>query len=108
LNINAQEAEKKAPDLVVAADGGPAKGKYEMAKASLQRAETLLHLQKNHCALLRYHYRRMVDPGAFIPAATSGSAAQNAALVTLTDFNRVRVQVAVPNWKARLSPRASR
>src|SRR5437899_699339 len=40
--------------------------------------------------------RRLVDPGAFIPAATSGSAAQNAALMTLMDFTRVRVQVAVP------------
>jgi RND family efflux transporter MFP subunit len=44
----------------------------------------------------------MVDPGAFIPAATSGSAAQNAALVTLTDFSRVRVQVAVPEIEASL------
>jgi membrane fusion protein (multidrug efflux system) len=37
-----------------------------------------------------------VDPGAFIPAATSGSAAQSAALLALMDFDRVRVQVAVP------------
>jgi membrane fusion protein (multidrug efflux system) len=37
-----------------------------------------------------------VDPGAFVPAATSGSAAHNAALVTLADFKTVRVQVAVP------------
>jgi RND family efflux transporter MFP subunit len=38
----------------------------------------------------------MVDPGAFIPAATSGSAAQNAILLTLMDFSKVRVQVAIP------------
>jgi membrane fusion protein (multidrug efflux system) len=38
----------------------------------------------------------MVDAGAFIPAATGGSAAQSAALLTLADFSKVRVQVAVP------------
>ena len=44
----------------------------------------------------------MVDPGAFIPAATSGSAAQNAALLTLMDFSKVRIQVAVPELEAAL------
>jgi len=44
--------------------------------------------------------KRMVDPGAFIPAATSGSSAQNAAIITLTDFTRVRVQVAVPEMES--------
>ena len=39
---------------------------------------------------------RNVDAGAFIPAATSGSAANTAAVLTLMDFNKVRVQVAVP------------
>ena len=38
--------------------------------------------------------RRFVDVGAFIPAATSGSAAQTAAVLTLMDFSTVRVQVA--------------
>jgi len=45
---------------------------------------------------------RYVDPGAFIPAATSGSAAQTAAIVTLMDFNTVRAQVAVPEIEAAL------
>jgi len=35
----------------------------------------------------------MVDPGAFIPAATSGSTPQSAALLTLMDFHTVRLQV---------------
>ncbi|MGH7968645.1 MAG: efflux RND transporter periplasmic adaptor subunit, partial [Limisphaerales bacterium] len=39
---------------------------------------------------------RFVDAGAFIPAATAGSTPQNAALVTLMDYHRVRVQVFVP------------
>ena len=39
---------------------------------------------------------RFVDPGAFIPAATAGSTPQSAAMVTLMDYSRVRVQVFVP------------
>jgi membrane fusion protein (multidrug efflux system) len=45
---------------------------------------------------------RYVDPGAFIPSATSGSAAQTAAIVTLMDFATVRAQVAVPELEAAL------
>jgi RND family efflux transporter MFP subunit len=41
-----------------------------------------------------------VDPGAFIPAATSGSAANSAAVVTIADFNTVRAQVPVPAAEA--------
>jgi RND family efflux transporter MFP subunit len=37
-----------------------------------------------------------VDPGAFIPAATAGSTPERAALLTLMDYSRVRVQVFVP------------
>src|SRR5207244_2454515 len=39
---------------------------------------------------------RFVDNGAFVPSATSGSAAQNAAIFTVMDYTTVRVQVAVP------------
>jgi RND family efflux transporter MFP subunit len=46
--------------------------------------------------------RRNVDPGAFIPAATSSSSGQNAAIVTLTDLSRVRVQVAIPELESSL------
>jgi len=46
--------------------------------------------------------RRMVDPVAFIPAATSGSTPQSAALLTLMDFHTVRLQVAVPESEASL------
>jgi membrane fusion protein, multidrug efflux system len=79
-----------------------AKGKLDVAKASLDRTETLLGFAKITAPFSGIITRRMVDPGAFIPAATSGSAAQNAAIVTLTDFNRVRIQVAVPELEASL------
>ena len=96
------ESQKKAPDLVVPQTVDDAEGKRDIAKANLQRTETLLHYAKIIAPFSGIISKRMVDPGAFIPAATSSSAAQNAAIVTLTDFNRVRVQVAVPELEASL------
>jgi RND family efflux transporter MFP subunit len=79
-----------------------AKGKFEIARANLERTETLLQFAKITAPFSGIVTKRMVDPGAFIPAATSGSAAQNAAIVTLMDFNKVRIQVAVPELEASL------
>jgi len=73
-----------------------AKSKLDIARANLERTETLLGFAKITAPFSGIITRRMVDPGAFIPAATSGSSAQNAALVTLMDFSKVRIQVAVP------------
>src|SRR3989454_1767550 len=96
------ESQKKLPDLVVPQTVDNAKGKLDVAKASLERTETLLGFAKIIAPFSGVITKRLVDPGAFIPAATSGSAAQNAAIVTLTDFNRVRVQVAVPELETSL------
>src|SRR5437867_4384738 len=96
------ESQKKAPDLVVPQTVDNAKGKLDVAKANQERTETLLSFAKITAPFSGIITRRMVDPGAFIPAATSGSAAQNAAIVTLSDFNRVRVQVAVPELETSL------
>src|SRR5881296_2603394 len=96
------ESQKKLPDLVVPQTVDNAKGKLDVAKASLERTETLLGFAKITAPFSGVITKRMVDPGAFIPAATAGSAAQNAAIVTLTDFNRVRVQVAVPELETSL------
>src|SRR5213592_3379678 len=96
------ESQKKLPDLVVPQTVDNAKGKLDVAKASLERTETLLGFAKITAPFSGVITKRMVDPGAFIPAATSGSAAQNADIVTLTDFNQVRVQVAVPELETSL------
>ncbi len=90
------EAQKKASDLVVPQTVDNAKGKLEVAKANLERTETMLGFARITAPFSGTVTRRLVDPGAFIPAATSGGAAQNAALMTLMDFSKVRVQVAVP------------
>ncbi len=92
----ASDAHQKAPDLVVLQSVDTAKAKSLMAKANLERAETLLGFCKIIAPFSGVVTRRAVDPGAFVPSATSGSAAQNAAVVTLMDFAKVRVQVAVP------------
>jgi RND family efflux transporter MFP subunit len=90
------DAQKKAPDLVVPLTVDTTRGRYDVAKANLERIETLLGFSKITSPFSGIITHRFVDPGAFIPAATSGSAAQNAALFTVMDFTKVRVQAAVP------------
>ncbi len=90
------EAQKKSADLVMPQTVDEARGRHDIAKANLKRIETLLGYAKITAPFSGVITRRWVDPGAFIPAATSGSAAQNAAVVTLMDFSKVRVQAAIP------------
>ncbi|MDB6066035.1 MAG: Efflux transporter, family, subunit [Pedosphaera sp.] len=90
------EAQQKAPDLILRQTLDTTRGRYEVAKANLDRAETLLGFCKISAPFSGVVTRRSVDPGAFIPAATSGSAAQTPALLTIMDFSMVRVQVSVP------------
>lgn len=96
------ESQKKAPDLVVPQTVDDARGKLDVAKANLEGTETLLNYARIVAPFSGIITRRFVDPGAFIPAATSGSTSQTAAIVTLTDFNRVRLQVAMPEVEASL------
>lgn len=95
-------AQKSAPELITPQALDEARGRMDVAKANLERTETLLNYSKLTAPFAGVITARFVDPGAFIPAATSGSSAQNAALVTLMDFNIVRAQVAVPELEAPL------
>jgi membrane fusion protein (multidrug efflux system) len=90
------EARRKAPDLVVPQTVDELRGHSEVAQAKLQRTQTLLQFARITAPFTGVITARFVDPGAFIPAATSGSTPQNAALLTLMDFSRVRVQLFVP------------
>jgi membrane fusion protein (multidrug efflux system) len=92
----AREAQKKAPDLVMPQTVDDAKGKLDMAQATLERTETLLGYTKIRSPLSGIVTKRAVDPGAFIPAATSGSVAQSAALLTVMDIRSVRIEIPVP------------
>jgi RND family efflux transporter MFP subunit len=96
-------ARDKAPDLVTPQSVDDAAGKWDIAKANLERIETLLQYSRLTAPFSGVVTMRYVDPGAFIPAATSGSAAQTAAIVTIMDFNIVRVQVALPELEASLA-----
>ncbi len=115
------QARRSAPDLVVPQQLDNATARHEAAKASqvqakaavelaaakkreleadLQRMETLLAFAKVHAPFDGVVTARLVDPGAFIPAATSGSAASTAAIVTITDAGVIRAQVPVPEAEA--------
>src|SRR6266404_4148430 len=61
------EAQKKAPDLVVPQEVDAAKGRFEIAKANLDRTETLLGFCRITAPFAGVITSRMVDPGAFIP-----------------------------------------
>ena len=93
------DAQKKAPDLVVPLTVDTAKSKHDIAKANLERTETLLGFAKITSPFSGIITKRYVDPGAFIPVATSGSASQSAALFTVMDFTKVRVQAAIPEME---------
>ncbi len=95
-------AQQKAPDLVMPQSVDEAKGRLEIARANLDRTETLLGYSRLTAPFAGVVTMRYVDPGAFVPAATSGSAAQNAAVITLMDFETVRVQVPMPELEASL------
>jgi membrane fusion protein (multidrug efflux system) len=89
-------ARQKATDLVMPQSVDDLRGRWEVAQARLQRTQTLLQYSRIMAPFSGVITARFVDPGAFIPAATAGSTPQNAALVTLMDYSRVRVQVFVP------------
>jgi membrane fusion protein (multidrug efflux system) len=90
------EARRRAPDLVVPQTVDDLRGQWEVAQAKLQRNQTLLQYARIVAPFSGVITARFVDPGAFIPAATAGSTPQSAAMVTLMDYTRVRVQVFVP------------
>jgi len=98
--INA--AQRDAPDLIVPQQVDEARGRLDIAKAALARTERLLAFSKIVAPFSGTITARFVDAGAFIPAATSGSAAQSAALFTVMDFDVVRVMVPVPEVEASL------
>jgi membrane fusion protein, multidrug efflux system len=94
------EARQKAPDLIVPQTVDDLRGQWEVAQAKLQRTQTLLQYARIIAPFEGMITARFVDPGAFIPAATGSSTPHNAALLTLMDFRRVRVQVFVPEAEA--------
>lgn len=101
------EARAQAPNLVVPKTVDEARTKAAVARANVERVRTLLGYATISAPFPGVVTRRWADPGAFIPAATASSTPQNSAVVTLTDFSRVRVQVPVPESEARFVARGT-
>jgi membrane fusion protein (multidrug efflux system) len=94
-----QKAAKTAPDLVTPDSLDNARGQLEVAQAELDRVRALLAYARVTAPFSGTVTARYVDPGAFIPVP-SQSAQQSAAIVSLMDFSRVRIQIWVPEIDA--------
>jgi membrane fusion protein (multidrug efflux system) len=93
-------AQAKSPDLITPAASDEAKARLQIAKANLERTETLLgytHIVAPFAGTITMRY---ADAGAFLAAPSAGGSAQNAALFTLADFRTVRAQIPVPEIEA--------
>jgi len=97
-----REAAQRAPDLVTPQAVDAARAKYEVAVANLTRTRTLMDYARLTAPFSGVVTKRWVDPGAFIPAATASSSAMSSAVVTLSDFSRVRVELAMPQAEVSL------
>jgi len=95
-------AGKRAPDLVMPQTVDAAIAKADVASAGAQRIQTLLGYAKITAPFSGIITKLWVDPGALIPAATSSSSPQSAAVVTLMDFSRVRIDVAISDTEVPL------
>jgi membrane fusion protein (multidrug efflux system) len=93
-------ARSSAPDLVTPQAVDEAQGRFELAQARLEHAETLWRFRRILAPFDGIVTTRYVDPGAFVPAASAGASASTAAIVTLMDFKTIRVVVPVPEFEA--------
>ncbi|PYQ16555.1 MAG: hypothetical protein DMF80_04525 [Acidobacteria bacterium] len=90
------EARDKAPDLVTPQAVDAAEGRRAVAGANLKRIQTLLGYARLTAPFSGIVTQRWVDVGAFVPAATSSSAAKTSGVLILMDLGRVRIDAAVP------------
>jgi RND family efflux transporter MFP subunit len=91
-----EQSLRRAPDLVVPQMVDQARGRMEIARATLDESETMLKYATVTAPFDGVVTQRFVDPGALIQAGTSNGAA----LLTLMNFDKVRLQVAVPEAEA--------
>jgi RND family efflux transporter MFP subunit len=94
-----QQAIKTAPDLVTPQSLDEARGKFRVAQAQLERVNTLLRYARITAPFSGTITARFVDPGAFIPVP-SNSDQRSAAVASLMNFDKVRVQIPVPEDEA--------
>ena len=90
-----QESLQRTPDLVVPDMVDQARGRFEVARASVQESETLLGYATITAPFTGVITQRFLDPGALVQAGNASSA-----IVSLMDFSSIRLQVAVPEVEA--------
>jgi membrane fusion protein, multidrug efflux system len=73
-----------------------AKGRLAVAKANAAYNEAMLKYARVTAPFDGVVTKRFVDPGAFIPSPNAADTPEAAAIINLTDFKTLRMQVAVP------------
>jgi RND family efflux transporter MFP subunit len=77
-----------------------ANGKLAVAKGNLRYTEAMLKYARVTAPFEGIITKRYVDPGAYIPVPNAADTPAAAAIVNLTDFKTLRLQVAVPETEA--------
>ena len=77
-----------------------ASGKLAVAKGNVQYTEAMLKYARVTAPFEGTITKRYVDPGAYIPVPNAAATPEAAAIVNLTDFKTLRLQVAVPETEA--------
>jgi RND family efflux transporter MFP subunit len=79
---------------------GIASGKLAVAKGNVQYTEAMLKYARVTAPFDGIITKRYVDPGAYIPVPNAANTPEAAAIVNLTNFKILRMQVAVPETEA--------
>jgi RND family efflux transporter MFP subunit len=90
-------AQQKSSDLVTPQSVDTAKGRWDVARAQLEKTEILLRYATLRAPFAGVITARFVDTGAYVPAGAVGGAS---AVVTLADVSMIRMQVPVPEVEA--------
>lgn len=91
-----EKGRKRSSDLVTPQSVDAAEARFHIAQAILRRHEVSVGFTRILAPFDGVVTKRWVDPGAFIAAATASSNPQTSALLTVMDFSRVRVEIAIP------------
>lgn len=75
-------------------------GKLAVAKSNVEYTEAMLKYARVTAPFSGIITKRYVDPGAYIPVPNAANTPEAAAIVNLTDFKTLRLQVAVPETDA--------
>ena len=86
-------------DIITKEDLEAAAGRQRTAEAALEHAEAMCSYRTITAPFDGIITTRYTDPGAFIPAATNNSPA-SASVVTLADFQTVRLHIPVPELES--------